>query len=71
MTERTVHMVIRPFNKDQVIFREKEQGDCFYQMKSGSVGIYKNYETSEEEKNGSVSEELKDKTDNYQARYYD
>ncbi|MCR4658241.1 MAG: cyclic nucleotide-binding domain-containing protein [Lachnospiraceae bacterium] len=43
-------MVIRQFNKDQVIFREKEQGNSFYQMKSGSVGIFLNYGEEDEKK---------------------
>ena len=36
-------MIERQFGKDEVIFRQGEQGNSFYQILNGSVGIYANY----------------------------
>ena len=36
-------MTERQFSKGDVIFREGEQGECFFQIESGVVGIYANY----------------------------
>ena len=36
-------MVERQFGKDEVIFRQGEEGNSFYQILNGTVGIYANY----------------------------
>jgi CRP-like cAMP-binding protein len=36
-------MVERQFGKDEVIFRQGEEGNSFYQILDGTVGIYANY----------------------------
>ena len=36
------------FNKDQVIFRQGDAGDCMYYIGSGTVGIYTDYETDDQ-----------------------
>lgn len=41
-------MAEKLFNKGDVIFREGDTGDGFYQLKSGEVGVYVNYGTDDE-----------------------
>ena len=41
-------MAEKLFNKGDVIFREGDSSDGFYQLKSGAVGVYVNYGTDEE-----------------------
>ncbi len=43
-------MDIRTFQKGDVIFRQGEQGECMYAIVSGTVGIYKEFETPYENK---------------------
>ena len=42
-------MAERQFAKGEVIFKEGEQGEAFYRIKSGIVGIYAGYGEQEEE----------------------
>ncbi len=37
-------------NKDQVIFRQGDTASCMYDILSGKIGIYKDYQTETEEK---------------------
>lgn len=41
-------MAEKQFNQGDVIFREGDAGDGFYQLKSGEVGVYVNYGTGDE-----------------------
>ena len=41
-------MTEKQFNKGDVIFRENDNSDGFYQLMSGKVGVYVNYGTEEE-----------------------
>ncbi len=50
-------MIIRSYKKDDVIFREKEEGNCFYQIKEGRIGIFLNYGEADEKKLTELSEE--------------
>lgn len=43
-------MAEKQFTKGQVIFKEGEQGDAFYRIKSGTVGIYAGYGEKDETK---------------------
>ena len=39
---------VQTYDKGTVIFKEGEKGDCMYDIRSGSVGIYEAYGTQEE-----------------------
>ena len=41
-------MDIRTYQKGDVIFRQGERGECMYAIISGTVGIYKEFETAHE-----------------------
>ena len=38
----------KQFAKGEVIFREGDEGECFYQITDGKIGVYANYEESGE-----------------------
>ena len=48
-------MDIRTFQKGDVIFRQGERGECMYVIISGTIGIYKEFETSHESKIAELS----------------
>ena len=50
-------MEVKQFQKDEVIFRQGEEGNVFYQVIEGTVGIYINYDGSEDIK---LTERTKD-----------
>ena len=39
---------IQTYKKGQVIFKEGDKADCMYDIRWGSVGIYANYGTKQE-----------------------
>ncbi len=41
-------MQTKQFAKGEVIFREGDEGECFYQITGGRIGVYANYEESGE-----------------------
>ena len=43
-------MAEKQFNKGDVIFRQGDEGNVFYRIISGSVGIFANYDQSEDVK---------------------
>ena len=40
----------RIFSKNEIIFREGDQGTCFYQVTEGTAGVYLHYGEAEQKK---------------------
>ena len=46
----------KDFAKGEVIFRERDNGDCFYDVKKGTIGIFSDYGTDDEQQISLVEE---------------
>lgn len=43
-------MIVKVFSKGEVVFREGELGECFYQIVEGTAGVYYHYGEADEKK---------------------